>query len=151
MTIMGGSAGGFTVLNALAQFPGVFKAGIALYPVSNLFTAGIETHKFEQHYDESMVGRLPQAADIFRDRSPLFQADKITDAVAIFHGDADTAVPINQSQSIVERLRANRVPHLFQVYPGEGHGFRQPENLKDMFSRIEQFLREYVLFSDHSR
>jgi len=151
MTIMGGSAGGFTVLNSLAQFPGVFKAGIALYPVSNLFTLGLETHKFEQHYDERLVGQLPQAADTYRERSPLFQADKIRDALAIFHGDADTAVPLNQSQSIVERLRANHVPHLFQVYAGEGHGFRQPENLKDMFTRIEQFLLEHVLFSDHSR
>jgi len=151
MTIMGGSAGGFTVLNALANYPGVFKAGIALYPVSNLFTLGLDTHKFEQYYDERLIGRLSEAADTYRERSPLFQADKITDAVAIFHGEADTAVPLNQSQSIVERLRANHVPHLFQVYPGEGHGFRQPENLKDMFTRIEQFLLEHVSFADHSR
>jgi dipeptidyl aminopeptidase/acylaminoacyl peptidase len=31
IVVMGGSAGGYTVLNALEQFPGVFKAGIDLF------------------------------------------------------------------------------------------------------------------------
>ncbi|MFZ3079090.1 MAG: prolyl oligopeptidase family serine peptidase [Bellilinea sp.] len=152
MAIFGGSAGGFTVLNALAQFPGVFKAGIALYPVSNLFTLSLETHKFEQHYDQNLIGKLPEAADIYRERSPLFQAGKIKDALAIFHGRDDRAVPLNQSEAIVERLSANRVPHLFHVYEGEGHGFRKPETLNDLYPRIERFLLEHMLFAaGHSR
>lgn len=152
MAIFGGSAGGFTVLNALAQFPGVFKAGIALYPVANLFTLSLETHKFEQHYDQNLVGRLPDAADIYRERSPLFQAGNIKDALAIFHGRDDRAVPLNQSEAIDERLNGNRVPHLFQVYDGEGHGFRKPETLNDLYPRIERFLLEHMLFSaGHSR
>ncbi|MFA5836275.1 MAG: alpha/beta fold hydrolase [Bellilinea sp.] len=152
MAIFGGSAGGFTVLNALAQFPGVFKAGIALYPVSNLFTLSLETHKFEQHYDQNLIGKLPEAADIYRERSPLFQAGSIKDALAIFHGRDDRAVPFNQSEAIVERLSANRVPHLFHVYEGEGHGFRKPETLNDLYPRIERFLLEHMLFAaGHSR
>ncbi|MHB8113931.1 MAG: S9 family peptidase [Bellilinea sp.] len=152
MAIFGGSAGGFTVLNALAQFPGVFKAGVALYPVSNLFTLGLETHKFEQHYDQNLIGKLPEAADVYRERSPLFQAAEIKDALAIFHGRDDRAVPLNQSEAIVERLIANRVPHLFHVYEGEGHGFRKPESLNDLYPRIERFLLEHVVFAaGHSR
>lgn len=147
MVIMGSSAGGFAVLNALAQYPGVFKAGVALYPVCNLFTLSLETHKFEKHYDESLAGRLPDAAEFYREHSPLFQAEKIKDAVAIFHGSSDTAVPLSQPQAIVERLKASGVPYLYQVYEGEGHGFRQPETLSDMYPRIEQFLLERVIFS----
>ena len=41
----GGSAGGYTVLRALTQRPGFFRAGICLYGVSNLFTLAAETHK----------------------------------------------------------------------------------------------------------
>ncbi|MHB1119352.1 MAG: S9 family peptidase [Bellilinea sp.] len=147
LVIFGGSSGGFTVLLALAQHPGVFKAGVALYPVSNLFTLGPETHKFEQHYDEKLVGKLPEAADIYRDRSPLFHAEKIKDALAIFHGSDDHAVPITQSQAIVERLQAAGVQHLFHVYEGEGHGFRNPEPLLDLYPRIERFLMENVQFA----
>ena len=52
MVIMGGSAGGFTALKALEDFPGLFKAGVCLYAVSNQFTLAAETHKFEAHYSE---------------------------------------------------------------------------------------------------
>lgn len=147
MVIFGGSSGGLTVLLALARHPGVFKAGVALYPVINLFTLGLETHKFEQHYDEKLVGKLPEAADIYRERSPMFHAEKIKDPLAIFHGTDDRAVPINQSQAIVERLRSAGVPHLFHVYEGEGHGFKNPESLLDLYPRIERFLKEKVLFA----
>lgn len=147
MVIFGGSSGGFTVLLALAHHPGVFKAGVALYPVCNLFTLGLETHKFEQHYDEKLVGKLPEAADIYRERSPLFHAEKIKDALAIFHGSDDHAVPITQSQEIVERLQVAGVQHLFHVYEGEGHGFRNPESLLDLYPRIERFLMENVLIA----
>lgn len=151
MAIFGGSAGGFTVLNALAQHPGVFKAGIALYPVADLFTLALETHKFEQHYDEGLLGKVATAAAIYRKRSPLYQVDKIKDPLAIFHGGNDKAVPVSQSQAIVKRLEAAGVPHLFQVYEDEGHGFRNPASLLDMYPKIEQFLIENVLFaSNHS-
>lgn len=152
MAIFGGSAGGFTVLNALAQYPGVFKAGIALYPVADLFTLALETHKFEQHYDESLLGKVAAAVGIYRQRSPLYQAEKIKDPLAIFHGSSDKAVPVGQSQAIIRRLETSEVPHLFQIYEGEGHGFRSPETLLDMYPKIEQFLIENVLFPpDYSK
>ncbi|MCY4545231.1 MAG: prolyl oligopeptidase family serine peptidase, partial [Gemmatimonadetes bacterium] len=47
MVIKGGSAGGFTVLNVLAHHPGVFRAGLCLYGVTNLFGLATDTHKFE--------------------------------------------------------------------------------------------------------
>lgn len=151
MAIYGGSAGGFTVLNALAQHPGVFKAGIALYPVADLFTLALETHKFEQHYDEGLLGKVASAAVTYRKRSPLYQVEKIRDPLAIFHGGADKAVPVSQSQAIVKRLEAAGVPHLFQIYEDEGHGFRDPASLLDMYPKIEQFLIENVLFAtNHS-
>ncbi|HWQ84287.1 MAG TPA: prolyl oligopeptidase family serine peptidase, partial [Anaerolineales bacterium] len=48
--IKGGSSGGYTVLKALIDFPGFFKAGICLYGISNHFAISAETHKFEAHY-----------------------------------------------------------------------------------------------------
>ena len=44
IVIKGGSAGGFTVLNALVHHPGVFRAGLCLYGVTNLFSLATDTH-----------------------------------------------------------------------------------------------------------
>lgn len=145
LIIMGGSAGGYTVLKALVDAPGFFKAGICLYGISNLFTVAAETFKFESHYYDRLIGPLPAATAIYHDRSPIFFADQIRDPLAIFHGDEDKAVPHNQSDAIVASLIDRHVTHEYHLYPGEGHGFRKPETIEHLYTTIENFLRQNVL------
>jgi dipeptidyl aminopeptidase/acylaminoacyl peptidase len=147
LIIKGGSAGGYTLLNALVHHPGFFKAGICSYGVSNLFLLDMDTHKFEAHYTKRLVGYLPEAAEKFHAWSPIFHADKIRDAVAIFQGSEDKVVPPEQSEQMVRALQSNHVPHLYKLYEGEGHGFRKKINLIDLYETIDSFLKQYVIFS----
>ena len=147
IVIVGGSAGGFTVLKALEDYPGFFKAGICLYGVSNQFTLAAETHKFEAHYSDTLLGSLPEAAAIYRERSPIFFVDRIQDAVAIFHGENDVVVPRAQSDEVVASLKTRGVPHIYHLYPGEGHGFRKSETIEHLYRTIEKFLNQYVIFA----
>ncbi|MFZ3069543.1 MAG: S9 family peptidase [Anaerolineaceae bacterium] len=147
LVIKGGSAGGYTVLNALVHYPGFFKAGLCSYGVSDLFSLDMDTHKFEAHYNVSLIGELPGAAQKYHDFSPIFHADKIRDAIAIFQGTDDKVVPQGQSESIVAVLKANKVPHEYHLYQGEGHGFRKSESLIDFYQSVDRFLKQYVIFS----
>lgn len=147
LVVMGGSAGGYTVLQALVGHPGVFKAALCLYGVSNLFTLAADTHKFEERYLDSLVGPLPEARDRYRERSPLFFADRIRDPIAIFQGDSDRVVPRDQSDAIVAALARRGVPHEYHVYAGEGHGWRKRETVEAFYTAVERFLRQYVLFA----
>ncbi len=147
LVIMGGSAGGYTVLNSLVRYPGVFKAGVCLYGISNLFLLDQDTHKFEAHYNASLIGSLPEAAERYHAWSAVFHAERIKDALAIFQGSEDPVVPPSQSEAIVEKLRQQGVPYLYQVYEGEGHGFRKNETLLDFYQRVENFLQQQVLFA----
>ncbi len=147
LVVMGGSAGGYTVLNALVQRPGLLKAGVCLYGVSNLFTLNMDTHKFEARYNDSLVGPLPEAAERYHAWSPVFHADRISDPLAIFQGSEDKVVPPSQSESIVQLLKQRNVPHLYKLYEGEGHGFRKTETIADFLRETERFLQQYVLFA----
>jgi len=147
LIIKGGSAGGYTVLNSLIRYPGLFKAGLCSYGVSNLFTLAMDTHKFEAHYTDSLVGSLPEASERYHAWSPVFHAEKIKDPVAVFQGTDDKVVPPDQSETIVAALRANGVPHEYHLYEGEGHGFRKSETLLAHFRDIDRFLKQYVIFS----
>lgn len=144
--IMGGSAGGFTVLKVLEDSPHFFKAGVCLYGVSNHFTLAQETHKFEARYLDSLLGPLPEAADIYRERSPIYFVDKIEDAIALYQGEEDQVVPRSQSDSVANSLRQRGVPYVYHVYPGEGHGFRKNETIAHFYQTVEEFLREWVLY-----
>jgi dipeptidyl aminopeptidase/acylaminoacyl peptidase len=145
--IMGGSAGGFTVLQTLVLHPGVFTAGICLFGVSNHFTLASDTHKFEARYLDSMLGPLPEAAAIYRERSPIFHADRIRDPIAVFQGTDDKVVPRAQSDEIVASLRGRGVPHEYHVYEGEGHGWRRSDTIESFYQAVDRFLRQYVVFA----
>jgi dipeptidyl aminopeptidase/acylaminoacyl peptidase len=147
LVIMGGSAGGFTVLKALEDFPGFFKAGICLYGVANQFALVSETHKFEERYSDSLLGALPQASAVYRDRSPVFFADRIQDPIAIFQGEDDKVVPKSQAEEIVEALKRNGVQFEYHLYPGEGHGFRKIETIENYYKAIDKFLLQHVIYS----
>ncbi|MEY2435115.1 MAG: hypothetical protein QOC92_4840 [Acidimicrobiaceae bacterium] len=145
MVPMGGSAGGFTVLNLMAHHPDLCAAGIDLFGVTDLFDLDETTHRFEKHYLHSVVGPLPETADRYRDRSPVNVADRIASPLLILQGDADPVVPIAQSRAIAKRLEAlGRVVEL-QEYEGEGHGWLRPETMVDELERVDSFLRRHVL------
>lgn len=147
LVIMGGSAGGYTVLRALTVRPGFFRAGVCLYGVSNLFTLATDTHKFEAHYLDSMLGPLPDAADLYRERSPIYAADKLRDPIIIFQGSEDKVVPPAQAEEIVASLRRRNIPHAYHLYEGEGHGWRKPETIQAFYQACEAFLHQHVLFA----
>ncbi len=146
VVIMGGSAGGYTVLQALCDYPGAFAGGVCLYGIGNLFSLSTSTHKFEASYNDILIGALPEASAKFRARSPIFKADRIIDPVAIFHGEQDKAVPPDQATEIAASLQRRGVPHFFHMYPNEGHGFRRPENLEHFYDATLKFLTVHVLF-----
>ena len=145
VVICGSSAGGYTVLRVLTKHPGVFKAGLCIYGVSNLYSLTGETHKFEAHYLDKLIGPLPENIDTYNERSPISFAKNIVDPLAVFHGREDTVVPISQAEEIVSILRKQGTPHVFHSYKNEGHGWRRPETIKSFYQDIENFLRRYVL------
>lgn len=145
--IMGGSAGGFTVLQSLVTKPGFYRAGVCAYGVANQFLLAMDTHKFEERYNDWLLGPLPESADIWRERSPIFHAERINDPLILFQGDDDKVVPRNQSDQIVAVLRRRGIPHEYHVYSGEGHGWRKPETIEDYYHKIERFLLQMVIYA----
>lgn len=127
MVIQGGSAGGYTVLAAL-MFRDVFRAGASYYGIADLETFARETHKFESHYCERLVGHLPAQRDRYHSRSPLRVADKTSRPVIMFQGRDDAVVPASQASEMFHRVRESGVTCAYLEFDGEGHGLRQAAN-----------------------
>lgn len=146
LIIMGESSGGYTVLQSLIQVPDLYCAGIAQAPVGDHFAQLEMTHAFEQHYADVLLGALPEATARYHALSAVNRADEIGVPLAIFHGTADNVVPHAPSEQIAASLRRRGVPHVFRLYEGEGHSFRQPHNIADYYAQILAFLTRYVLY-----
>lgn len=145
MAVMGGSAGGYTVLLSMALHPEVFAAGVDLFGVADLFALSEDTHRFEAHYLDTIVGLLPATYDRYRERSPVAVADRIKRPLLILQGDKDDVVPLAQSEAIYKAVQKNGVDVEMKVYEGEGHGWRRLATVLDELERVDRFLRRHVL------
>ena len=128
LMIRGGSAGGFTVLAALALHD-VFAAGSNSYGVADLEALAADTHKFESRYLDRLIGPYPEARDTYLDRSPINHLDGFDAPMIVLQGDEDEIVPPSQSEMIVDALKAKGVPVAYLLFEGEQHGFRQAVNI----------------------
>lgn len=137
--IKGGSAGGYTTLSALT-FHDFFKAGSCHYGIGNLETLAQETHKFESHYLDWLIGPYPEAIDVYRARSPVFHIDRLNTPVIFFHGEDDPVVPPNQSVEMAESIRAKGLPFGCILFAAEQHGFREKENQRRAIEAEHDFL-----------
>ncbi|MBT3071535.1 prolyl oligopeptidase family serine peptidase [Rhodomicrobium sp. Az07] len=127
--VTGGSAGGFTVLMAIAT-SNAFRGAASYYGVADLIGLQETTHKFEQGYLETLLGATLKAdPDLYRARSALTHADAIETPLILFQGAEDKVVPKAQSLSIADALRAKGVPVAYHEFEGEGHGFRRAETI----------------------
>jgi dipeptidyl aminopeptidase/acylaminoacyl peptidase len=129
LAISGGSAGGYTTLCALT-FRDTFKAGADHFGISDIEALARDTHKFESRYADHLIGPYPAAQELYRQRSPIHYTDRLSCPVIIFQGLEDPVVPPNQSQMMVDALRAKGLPVAYVTFAGEGHGFRKAENIK---------------------
>ncbi|WP_052247894.1 alpha/beta hydrolase family protein [Shewanella indica] len=127
LAIRGGSAGGLSVLSALA-FHDKFKAGVSYFGISDIEVLGKETHKFESRYLDQLIGPYPEMKAVYRERSPLYHLQGFNEPLLLLQGLEDKVVPPSQSQHIYKALKDKGVPTAFIGIEGEGHGFRQPHN-----------------------
>ena len=128
LAISGGSAGGYAVLSALA-FHDTFDAGASYYGVADLAALAAETHKFESRYLDGLVGPLPAAEDVYRERSPLYHAEGITAPLLLLQGGKDEVVPRAPATAMIDALVENGTPYAYVEFPEERHGFRDADNI----------------------
>src|SRR5919109_4289541 len=143
--IMGGSSGGYAALAGVTFTPEKFSCAIGVVGPSNLKTliSSIPPYwkAIRSIFDVSM-GSVddPKDAELIKNASPLFKADKIIRPPLIGHGANDPRVNQRESEQIVEAIEKNKGKATYVLYSDEGHGFARPENRLDFNARAEAFL-----------
>ncbi len=101
--ILGWSYGGYAALQSAVVEPGLFKAVVAIAPVTDLAALKEQHRRWSSYYVVSlMIGDGPH----LREGSPLQNADKIKAPVLLFHAAMDRNVSIEESKSMAERMKA---------------------------------------------
>ena len=131
IAIRGSSAGGFTVLAALTRST-LFSAAACLYGIGELRDLAAETHKFERHYLDRLLGTLPEHGATYDARSPIRHLDALRCPVIFFHGTEDRVVPIGQTRAMAQALRQRGIQVAVHEFEGEAHGFRREHTIRQV-------------------
>jgi dipeptidyl aminopeptidase/acylaminoacyl peptidase len=140
--ITGGSYGGFMTMWAITQTQR-FKAGVAAAGVSN----------WQSYYGENGIDEwlLPYfGASVYADpavyarSSPIDFIRNVRTPTFAYVGERDIECPASQTVEFWHALRELGVPTSVMVYPGEGHGLREPAHTADAMQRTLAWFDRYL-------
>ncbi|KAK1245667.1 hypothetical protein MKX07_004736 [Trichoderma sp. CBMAI-0711] len=147
--ITGISAGGYNTLQCLTRFPDTFAGGVCASGISDLKKFDEKTHKLESHYTQALT--LPKDAsdeerdDIYRERSALYNAEKVQSPLLLLHGQEDTVVPLEQARLMAASLEERGKDVRLVEFPGDGHMLAHPESAKGWLEEEEKWWRKTLL------
>ena len=131
--IWGWSYGGYMALYGMANAPGVFKAGVAVAPVS-------DWRLYDTIYTERYMGRPQDNPAGYANSSPVAQAAKLKGKLMLAHGTGDDNVHFsNTSEMINALISAGRYPDDVMILPGRGHSMGDHDARVQLFERITAF------------
>ncbi len=144
--LIGASYGGYMTLMALSKEPDVWAAGASIVGIANLTTLWNTTRPGDlRSYLEQQLGGPPEENPaLYEDRSPINFASQIRVPLLILQGRSDSRVSLGEAEQIRDALETQGTPYEFEVYAGEGHGFRKEENRIDSMKRILAFFDEHL-------
>lgn len=149
VAIYGGSYGGYAALAGVAFTPEVFACAVDMVGPVNLRTLLSTIPPYWKPMRARMDNHMgniddPKDAELLKNASPLYKADKIVRPLLIGQGANDPRVKQAESEQIVAAIEKNGGKGTYIVYPDEGHGFRRPENTIDFNARVEAFLAQHL-------
>jgi dipeptidyl aminopeptidase/acylaminoacyl peptidase len=145
--IIGGSYGGYMVLAALAFQPDVFDVGVDIFGVSNWIRTLESIPAWWEAQRKALyaeIGDLKADAQMLRDVSPVFHAEKIRRPLLVLQGANDPRVVKPESDDIVAAVKQNGVPVEYIVFADEGHGFTKKKNQIEGYGAVLRFLDQHL-------
>ena len=70
---------------------------------------------------------------IVKQTSPIYSVSSDDPPVLIIHGDADKTVPLQQSETIIQKLKEANVPNQFIIKKDGAHGWNNQETEEKFF------------------
>lgn len=134
IAIFGWSYGGFMALNCILQQADVFKAAIAVAPVTSW-------RFYDTIYTEIYNGLPQENSEGYDLNSPIYYADSLRGKLFLAHGTADDNVHIQNSYEMISRLVSANKDFELMIYPDKNHGMDPGGNRHHLFRRAISFLK----------
>lgn len=138
LAVFGWSYGGYAALQSAAVEPNLFKAAVAVAPVTDLAMLKEERRYWSDYrVVQQLVGEGPHVVE----GSPARNASKIKVPVLMFHGTYDRNVGVDHSRRMASELKEAGTKNELVVYDKLDHHLVDSAARADMLERTDAFLR----------
>lgn len=139
LAIFGWSYGGYAALQSSVLDPDLFKAIVAVAPVTDLETLRGESREFT-NFDlvDGFIGHGPEV----QRGSPAQNVARIKAPVLMFHGDIDTNVGVGESRLMAARLRNAGKPVEYVEFHHLDHQLDDDAARSELLGKSDAFLRK---------
>ena len=139
LAIVGWSYGGYAALQSAAVNPELFKAVVAIAPVTDLAALKEQSRHWSNfNVLSDFIGSGPH----MHEGSPIEQAARIKAPVLLFHGALDANVGIQQSQSMAARLHSTGGSCELVIWDNLDHYLDDSDARTQMLRQSDEFLRK---------
>jgi dipeptidyl aminopeptidase/acylaminoacyl peptidase len=140
--LTGGSYGGFMTMWAVTQ-TNRFKAGVAAAGISDWLS-----YYGENGIDEWMIPYFGASVyddpEVYAKSSAINYIKNVKTPVFSYVGAQDIECPAPQTEEFWHALHDLGVPTSYAIYPGEGHGLRDPAHVADAEARTLAWFDKYL-------
>ena len=146
--IAGASYGGYAALAGVTLDPGVYRCAVDVSGPSDLkrFVQWSQNRSGEKrvvaYWDRYMQAEA-QKDPTYGQISPIGHIDKINVPVLVIHGRDDTVVPFQQSQWMVDSMKAAGKPVEFLPLAGEDHWLSRSATRQQMLTALVKFIETH--------
>ncbi|MBF6603147.1 MAG: S9 family peptidase, partial [Sphingorhabdus sp.] len=137
LSIVGWSYGGYAALQSAVLAPDLFKAVVAIAPVTDLALLKSESRRY---YSGAITRDFIGSGPHIKEGSPAQNAATIKAPVLLFHGDYDQNVNVKQSRLMVNKLKDNGKSVQYFEYPKLAHSLHDSEVRAEMLQKSLDFL-----------
>ena len=142
--IYGGSFGGYSALIQPVLNPGMYKCAIGYVGVYDLQMELNNEERSSENVERWYARSLGTDPALLAKQSPARRAKEVKVPVFLAHGKADGNVRMNQFRAMEGALKdVGNAPEVM-LGAGEGHGFVNPENVAELYRRMEAFLDKHI-------
>jgi len=131
--IWGWSYGGYMTLMAMTTGEKVFKAGVAVAPVT-------DWRFYDSAYTERYMRRPQENFKGYDASSVLPRADKLNGSLLIIHGSADDNVHTQNTMLFIDKLVAADKQFEMQLYTDKNHSILGKQTRHHLYTRMSEFL-----------
>jgi dipeptidyl aminopeptidase/acylaminoacyl peptidase len=133
----------------MTRNPETYACGVDIVGPSNLETLIATIPPYWEAIRTQLIKAVgdpatPEGLALMRERSPLYQANRIRRPLLIAQGANDPRVKQSESDQMVAAMKANGIPVTYILFPDEGHGFARPENNLAFNAAAEAFLKRHL-------